>query len=352
MTQRPTRLGLIGTGGIGRAYLEALEGSSIVDVVAVADERPEAAAGAAAAFGARSYGSHLALAEDAGCEAVLVCTPPVTHERISADCIDRDIAVLCEKPFGFDGGAARALVNRATDRGVLLTMASKFRFVDDVVRAKRIVDAGLLGEIILFENAFTSRVDMRDRWNAVPEISGGGVLIDNGTHSVDLTRYFLGPIARVHAVDGKRAQGLAVEDTAQMFVESLTGVMGTIDLSWSLNKDRASYLEIHGTNGTIRVGWKSSTYRQASSPDWVVFGTGYEKLAALRAQAENFCEAVAGREALRITSHDAIASVDVIQAAYASMGRAHWEIVPSDVGAVPSANGRAERPNFALQGVS
>jgi predicted dehydrogenase len=350
MTERPMRLGLIGAGGIGSAYLEALATSATVEVVAIADERPDAATKAAEPYGARSYQSHVALAENGGCEAVLVCTPPVTHEQIGSDCIDRNLSVLCEKPFGFDGAAARALVDRAAARGVLLTMASKFRFVEDVVRAKRIVDAGILGEIILFENTFTSRVDMRTRWNAVPEISGGGVLIDNGTHSVDLARFFLGPIARVHAVDGKRAQDLAVEDTAQMFVESRSGVMGTIDLSWSLNKDRSSYVEIHGTNGTIRVGWAGSTFRQASSPDWITFGTGYRKLDALRAQAENFADALAGREPLRITPHDAIASVDVIQAAYASMGRDHWETVTSEVLAEPGTNGRGARPALTLQG--
>jgi predicted dehydrogenase len=330
MTTARTRIGLVGAGGIGGAYLDALAGSGTVEVTAVADERDEAAAAAATQVGARSYHNHRAMVEDGICDAVLLCTPPVTHDPISHDCVDLGIPVLCEKPFGFDAAAARALVSKARDRGVLVTMASKFRFVDDVIRAKRIVDSGVLGEIVLFENAFTSRVDMRGRWNSIPEISGGGVLIDNGTHSVDLTRFFLGPIARIHAVDGKRAQALPVEDTAQIFVQSAAEVMGTIDLSWSLNKDRSSYVEIHGTEGTIRVGWSASMYRQASSTDWVVFGSGYDKHAALRGQVENFCGALAGREPLRITAADAIASVEVMQAAYASMGRDHWEPVVSD----------------------
>ena len=122
-----------------------------------------------------------------------------------------------------------------------------------------------------------------------------GVLIDNGTHSVDIIRYFLGPIAEVLAVEGKRVQTLAVEDTVQLFVRAASGARGTIDLSWSLDKERDSYIEIYGSNGTVRVGWKESKFRQATSHDWVVFGSGYNKIGAMRAQVENFCRALRGR---------------------------------------------------------
>jgi predicted dehydrogenase len=331
MIERTVKVGLIGAGGIGRAYLEALRDSTTVEVVAVADERPEVAQEVAETFGHQSYGSYLALLEDGDCEAVLVCTPPVTHAEITIECVQRGKAVLCEKPFALDVATAVGMVSQAEEHGVVLTMASKFRYVDDMIRAKRIIDSGILGEIMLFENTFTSRVDMTNRWNADPAISGGGVLIDNGTHSVDIIRYFLGPIGQVHAVEGKRAQALRVEDTAQMFIESIDGAMGTIDLSWSLNKDRSTYVEVHGTEGTIRVGWAESKFRQAGSPAWVQFGRGYQKLDALRRQVENFCAAVAGTEQLLITAEDAIASVEVVQAAYASMRRDHWHPVRSDL---------------------
>jgi predicted dehydrogenase len=165
---------------------------------------------------------------------------------------------------------------------------------------------------------------MSDRWNSNPAVSGGGVLIDNGTHSVDIIRYFLGPITEVLAVEGKRVQTLAVEDTVQMFVRATTGARGTIDLSWSLDKARDSYIEIYGSNGTVRVGWKESKFRQVTSPDWVVFGSGYDKVGAMRAQVVNFCRAIQKREPLLITADDAIASVAAIERAYQSLESSRW----------------------------
>jgi predicted dehydrogenase len=134
-------------------------------------------------------------------------------------------------------------------------------------------------------------------------------------------------------------QTLAVEDTVQMFVRAASGARGTIDLSWSIDKERDSYIEIYGSNGTVKVGWKESKFRQATSRDWVVFGSGYDKIGAMRGQVENFCRAVRGQEPLLITAEDAIASVAVIEQAYSSLDSLRWERVhdgefvrrPSDV---------------------
>ncbi len=198
------------------------------------------------------------------------------------------------------------------------------RFVDDVIRARQIVGSGILGELMVFENAFASRVDMSRRWNADPAISGGGVLIDNGTHSVDIVRYFLGPIAEVMAVEGKRVQHLPVEDTASMLLRTPEGVLGTVDLSWSVDRVTDTYLTLYGSEGTVSVGWKGARYRQASSPEWVTFGDGYDKHACMGAQVANFSAAIRGDEPLAVTADDAIASVAVIEAAYVALERSDW----------------------------
>jgi predicted dehydrogenase len=338
------RFALVGAGGIAQSYAQAFENCDSARLVAVADCRLDAARALAERFGCPAFPSYRALADETdGYEAVVVCTPPNTHEEVVVHFVERKKHVLCEKPFTLDSASARRMLAAAKAAGVRLTMASKFRYVDDVVRAKSIVASGILGEIILFENAFTARVDMAGRWNSDPQVSGGGVLIDNGAHSVDLMRYFLGPLADVQAVEGKRVQGLAVEDTVRVFVRSVAGVMGNIDLSWSINKELDSYLNIYGSQGTVTVGWKQSKYRQASSRDWVVFGKGYDKVQAFTSEVCNFARTIQGEDLLRITAEDALASVEVIEAAYQSLRQENWTTVGfgpnGERPTRPSANG-------------
>lgn len=328
------RVALIGAGAIAKAYVAVFGAIASARIAAVADPQLQCARSLADMLDCPAFRSHSELVEQVECDAAVICTPPASHVQVALDVVEQGIPVLCEKPLALDLASARKLYNAAANDAVPLTMAAKFRYVDDAIRAKSIVDSGDLGELVLFDNIFASHIPMQDRWNADPRISGGGVLIDNGTHSVDIARYFLGSITEVMAVASKRVQDLPVEDTAQMLIRSANGVCGTIDLSWSIDMQADRYVSIYGSRGTINVGWHESKYRLASSPDWMTFGQGYDKIKAMRAQVDNFCQAVRGREELLITAEDALASVAVIEAAYASMDSATW--VPVD-GAISSA---------------
>jgi predicted dehydrogenase len=312
-------IGLIGAGAIGNSYAPAIKETSSARLVAVADYRHEAAAALAEQVDCPAFKSHEDLGKHAKCDAVLICTPPNTHHAISMHFLERGTPVLCEKPIGVNREAAYEVVEMARNVGVAFAMASKFRYVDDVIKAKSAMASGILGDVISLENTFTSRVDMAHRWNSDPKIAGGGVLIDNGTHSVDLVRYLVGPISEVMVIAGKNVQGLVVEDSIRMFVRTVNGVMGSIELSWSYQKAMPTYISIYGRYGVLDVGWKASSYRQNSSPESVQFGQGYSKITALSRQVENFCRSLLGAESLLITPEDAIASVEVIHAAYESM---------------------------------
>ena len=320
--------GIVGAGAIAQTYAQAFGAAENLELVAVADLRQAAARALAETNGARVYETYQDLVNrEPDLDAVIVATPPNTHREIAGYFFDRKVNVLCEKPLCLSVAEAREMIDHAEKSKVVFTMASKFRYVADVIKAKSLVAAGVLGDIVLFENAFTARVDMTRRWNSNPKFSGGGVLIDNGTHSVDIVRYFLGAIAEVLAIEGNRGQAIEVDDNVRLFLKTANGDQANIDLTWSINKDLPYFISIYGTNGTLHVGWRESKYKLHSNPDWTVFGKGYDKVQAFQAKLENFAGKINGSEKLLINPSDALASVEVIEAAYKSLNQNLWQKV-------------------------
>jgi predicted dehydrogenase len=327
----PLRFALVGTGAVATAYEAAFEGLPEAEIVAVCDVRREEATSFAKRLRCAAYTSAASLARHNHIDAAIICTPPATHESVAKTLLGHGIHVLCEKPLSTTVASAYRMLEAARAGHVLLTMASKFRYAEDVRKARSLVRAGGIGEMVFVENAFTSRINMMRRWNSNSAISGGGVLIDNGTHAVDILRFFLGKLRDIQVIEGRRIQGLAVEDTVRVFVRNDDGVMGTSDLSWSIDKELETFLRIYGSDGTILVGWKESKYRRRDDPQWHVFGSGYNKVQAFRSQLENFCEAIEGKAELVITPRDALASVEVISAAYAALERSRWQDIASRI---------------------
>lgn len=319
------RFAIVGTGAIAGAYETAFRELQNAEIAAVYDVRESSALEYASRAGARAYPSLRELIAEADIEAAVVCTPPATHEAVACELLNAGKHVLCEKPLAVTASAARRMIATAQKNGAILTMASKFRYAADVRRARELLFAGEIGDLVFAENAFTSFVDMRHRWNSDATVSGGGVLIDNGTHAVDILRYLLGNLRDIQVVEGRRMQGLAVEDTVRLFVRNDQGVMGSSDLSWSIDKSLETFLRIYGSAGTILVGWKESLFRRHRQAEWSVFGSGYNKIQAFRDQIENFCGAIRGTASLVVTPQDGLASVEVIQAAYAALEDARWE---------------------------
>jgi predicted dehydrogenase len=321
------KFALIGAGGIAQTYAQAFQQSKCCHLVAVADVNQESARAFAESFGTEAFPDYKTLVEKAKFDAVIISTPPNTHAEIAVFFMSRGTHVLCEKPLCLSVAEAKAMIETAEKTGVTFTMASKFRYCEDIVKARAIVASGVLGEILQFENAFTAKIDMSRRWNSQKEISGGGVLIDNGTHSVDIIRYLLGAITDVLAVETSGAQNLGVDENVKLLAKTISGVVASVDLAWGINKELPFFISVYGTNGMLHVGWRESKYKLNSSPDWLLFGKGYNKLQAFRAKIENFRNAVYGEEKLLIKPADALASVEVIEAAYKSLRQNLWQKV-------------------------
>lgn len=326
MGSGPLQVAVVGAGGIAQTWGQAFAAASSVDLVAVADTRLDAAKALAEPAGAAAVPDMDTLLTVPGVDAVLICTPPATHPALAIAAAEAGRHVLCEKPLAVGIDEALSMLAASDKAGVVLSMASKFRFVEDLVRARSLITGGSLGKPLLFNNAFVSRVDMAGRWNADPALSGGGVLIDNGTHSVDIARYLLGPLTRVFA-SAQDETGLGVDDTTRLLLESAGGALGTATVSWTATSFANTYVEVIGTDGVVRVGWSRSRFRKASSPTWEDLGTGYDKVAAHVRQLDTFAAAVAGEGELLIDGDDALASVAAIDAAHRSLRSGAWEEV-------------------------
>lgn len=318
---------LIGAGGISKAYAQAFVDGLPFKLVGVADVRLEAAEEVAAMVDAQAFDDIEIMCSELKPTAAIVCTPPNTHAAICIELMNLGIHVLCEKPVAVTSIDARRMITAAEDNGVTFTMGSKFRFVEDVQETRRIIESGKLGDVVLFENTFAGFCDMSQRWNSNPEISGGGVLIDNGTHSIDIMRFLLGSVTELQVVEGRRIQNLPVEDTARLFVRNEAGAMGSIDLSWSMNKVQPHFISIYGSKGTLLVGWKESKYQLAGESEWTVFGKGYDKIGAFSNQLKNFSAAINGEEELIIDGKDALASVMTMETAYEALRTNEWHPV-------------------------
>ncbi|MEZ6195421.1 MAG: Gfo/Idh/MocA family oxidoreductase [Planctomycetota bacterium] len=324
---RPFRIGLVGAGRIASTWVDAVARLDGASLVGIADPRREAAASLAEAAGCPGFANDAELVAAVAPDALVVCTPPATHPEIAIRALRAGVPTIVEKPLAITREAAAAIAAASRECGTPFTMASKFRFVDDLVRARSLVATGALGRVATHHTVFTGRVEMRDRWNSDAAISGGGVLSDNGTHAFDVFRFLHGPIVAVHATAAPRLQEIPVEDTVRLLVRNAEGVLGLFDLSWSLPGGRENFVDVQGDDGCVEIGWRRSRWRRRGDQDWMELGPGYDKTAAFAAQLADFRDALREGRAPLVGPAAALASVAAVEAAYRSLDSGAWTAV-------------------------
>jgi predicted dehydrogenase len=304
-----------------QSYVAACTASLRVELVVIADVDIERARKVAASLCIPALAGHREVLAIVPCDGIIICTPPKYHMEVAVDALRAGAHVLCGAPLTIGAVAAHRMFAVADRAERLLAMASPFRFVADVVRAKQMIEDGLIGRLLRIENIFKSR------WNSRIRVSAGGALIENGTYSVDIMRFIMGPLTAAYAVDASVDERYVnCEDTAILYVRNASGVVATIRLSWIVGSGVPWHLLIRGSEGTISIGWRSSQlHRFGEEP--VVFGSGYDKHAVFAALLENFADVILGAREAAITRDDAIASVEVIDAAYDSLRRNTWSAV-------------------------
>lgn len=339
------RVGIIGLGLAGRVHLEGWRATNDVDVVAISDPSASARAWATDA-GLTAFEDPFAMLARETLDAVSICTPPAAHGPLTLAALERGLHVLCEKPLATNPADALGMLGRAAEADRHLVLATKFRHVPDIARAREVIASGEIGQVLTFEIVFSSVVDMTKRWNVQEGLAGGGVIIDNGCHAFDIVSYLFGPVTRVNATRLKAGQSVpvAVEDSATVLVEAGAGVIGRIDLSWSLATYRESYITIHGTKGTVEIGWRGSQIRMGQGVPRPL-GSGYDKHDAHRRMMTVFRDVVTHGARPWILPAEAMRTVAAVDAAYRSLQHGTWQALDmpavQEVQGVRSGNGVA-----------
>ncbi len=318
LLDKRTRIGIIGCGGIAAAHINAYRENDSANLVSFCDADMEKAKECADKFEGRFYSDYREMIEKERLDGVSICTPPSSHKDIAVTLLSRGINVLCEKPLAISAFQARQMADTATKNNVLLLTAFKFRFFDKVLKARELISQGVIGRVIMFRNMFGGAIDMSKRWFSKREISGGGVLIDNGVHAIDLVRFLFGEVKSVSARIATFAQDIEVEDTARLLLEMENGSLGTVDLSWSIPYPQPFYLEIYGSKGSIMVGGDILRYRSREMKDWIEEKEKLDGEGAFVRQIGHFLNCIKRKETPIVNGIDGLRALEVIEAAYKS----------------------------------
>lgn len=320
------RVGVIGLGRAGQVHLDAWQKIEEVRVVAACDPAVSSRR-RARQIGLAAYADPLAMLAREQLDAVSIASPPLHHAPIAIACMHAGVDVLCEKPLAINGRAALRMTDAAARSGRTLLLATKFRHVPDLVAARELIAAGEIGDPVAFEIDFSSPVDMSKRWNVRKGMSGGGVIIDNGCHAFDIVSFLFGTVTRVQATRLKPVQSVPVEDSATVLVAAERGLIGRIDLSWSLATGRQTYVTVYGSKGTIDIGWRGSKLKVIGKPERDI-GPGYDKATAHELMMRAFVDVLQGRGEPWITAGEGLRTVAAVEAAYHSLRSGGW--VPVD----------------------
>ena len=248
------RTALIGCGKVGSIHAGALASRPESQFVAVCDADGFRAAAFAARYGIRPFTDVAAMLAEARPEAVLLATPHPLHAQAAILAAEAGAHVLVEKPLASTLADADAMLAAAARSGVTLGVISQRRFYEPVQRIKAAIDAGKIGTPCLGVFSMFSWRDpayyQSDPWRGRWDAEGGGVLVNQSPHQLDLLRWFLGEVAEVSGTWANlNHPEVEVDDTAVATIKFRNGGLGSIVTSLSQRPGLFTKVHVHGTNG-------------------------------------------------------------------------------------------------------
>ena len=312
---QPVRLLLIGAGVIGRTHIDRIGRDPHLALAGIAE--PSAAGKALAEqLGVPWAASHLELLDRTQAQGAIVATPNASHVGMAIDCLERGVAALVEKPVADTVAEALALVQAQQRTGVPVLVGHHRRHNPINSRARSILQEGRLGRVVTANVMCTvlkPDAYFDAAWRRQP---GGGPVLINLIHEIDMLRFLCGEITEVQALSSNAVRGFAVEDTAAAVLRFASGALGTVVLSdaaaspwcWDFcaaeqdqypRQDVQSHF-IAGTHGSLSLPdlalWN---YRGDRSwhAEMTLEKTFVHKADAYSRQLQHFAAVIEGREA-------------------------------------------------------
>ncbi|OGS22396.1 MAG: hypothetical protein A2252_02300 [Elusimicrobia bacterium RIFOXYA2_FULL_39_19] len=256
LIQRRVGVGLIGVGSIGGTHAKEIKAIKEAELIAVADYDKEKVKDFAEKFGIENYYTdYKELLRRSDIEIVNICTPSSTHSNIAIDAANHKKHVITEKPIDITLENADKMIEACKKNDVKLSIIFQLRFADDCIRAKNMIDEGRLGKIILADlyMKFYRPLDYykKSNWKGTKKGDGGGALMNQGIHGIDLLQWLIGSVKSIQGLTGALRHDIEVEDTAVALLEFKNGAFGVIEGTTSVYPDLSQKIEIHGTNGTL-----------------------------------------------------------------------------------------------------
>jgi len=253
------RLAIVGCGLIGGKRAVAAAAHEIVVVCDRDSARAEALAQKTRARAVTDWQE----AVQADVDAVIVAT---THDQLAAialGAVEAGRHVLVEKPAGRALSEVQAIAQAAARHKRIVKAGFNHRFHPAFMKAREIVDSGVLGPLMFIRARYGhgGRVGYEKEWRAIPEISGGGELIDQGSHLIDLSRWFLGDLTVDYASVPTLFWNMQADDNCFMALRSGSGQMAWLHASWTEWKNTFSF-EIFGRDGKLVIDGLGGSYGQ------------------------------------------------------------------------------------------
>jgi predicted dehydrogenase len=253
------RFAIVGCGLIGRKRLNSLPASQLSVACDLDLSRAEALI--AIGKGGRATVDVAGAVKDSAVDAVIVATLNSSLAPIARAAIAAGKHVLVEKPGGISVAQIDELIELSAQKGVQVRVGFNHRFHPAVQKARELVDTGALGPLMFLRGRYGhgGRVGYDREWRADPSLSGGGELIDQGVHLIDLAGWFLGDFPRVEGHVATYFWDMPVEDNAFLSLRTASGQTAWLHVSCSEWKNLFSF-EIYGRAGKLHLEGLGGSY--------------------------------------------------------------------------------------------